>query len=121
MRFLAATLGLVGLVASAPAALSADMMGVPVASHCVYADNARLLSIPQNAALTSEVVRLMDEAVAVADDPRWVNSSRPAFVWASEAKAACGIAYGYLKAQYRDDEFLNKCECFHGRMVQYMN
>ena len=34
---------------------------------------------------------------------------------------ACGMAYGYLKTNYRDEDTLNKCECFHDRMVEYMN
>jgi len=84
------------------------------------ADGAKLLAIESNASLTTEVVRLMDEAVAVADSPQWINSGRPAFVWASEAKVACGKAYGYLRSEYRDEDYLNKCECFHARMVEYM-
>ena len=88
---------------------------------CKVAGNAALMSIETDAALTTEVVRLMDESVAVADSDRWIDSSRPAFTWASEAKVACGKAYGYLRGSYRDQEYLEKCECFHARMVQYMN
>jgi hypothetical protein len=73
------------------------------------------------AELKSEVVRLMDESVAVADSSEWINSSRPVFVWASEAKVACGKAYGYLRTNYKDEDTINKCECFHSRMVEYMN
>ncbi len=97
---------------------AADMGGYGI---CTAAGNSTLMSIETDAALTTEVIRLMDESVAVADSERWINSSRPAFVWASEAKVACGKAYGYLKASYRDQEYLGKCECFHARMVQYMN
>ncbi|WP_048649324.1 hypothetical protein [Nitratireductor soli] len=96
---------------------SADLS---VGGYCPVAGNAKLLSIDNNAALSTEVVRLMDEAVAVADSSQWINSGRPAFVWASEAKVACGKAYGYLRSEYRDEDYLNKCECFHARMVQYM-
>ncbi|MCV0395625.1 MAG: hypothetical protein K5872_17325 [Rhizobiaceae bacterium] len=103
-------------------ASAADLVvGIATVPYCALAQNARLLYVEDNVRLTSEVVRLMDEAVAVADSPRWIHSSRPAFVWASEAKVACGKAYGYLRSSYRDDEYLNKCECFHARMVQYMN
>jgi hypothetical protein len=90
-------------------------------SYCALASSSELISIPENSKLESEVIRLMDESVAVADSSEWVNSSRPAFVWASEAKVACGKAYGYLQSSYRDEEYINKCECFHERMVQYMN
>ena len=90
-------------------------------SQCALANTSELISIAEDSKLESEVIRLMDESVAVADSAEWINSSRPAFVWASEAKVACGKAYGYLQSSYRDDEYINKCECFHERMVQYMN
>lgn len=90
-------------------------------SYCALANTSDLISIPEDSKLESEVVRLMDESVAVADSSEWINSARPAFVWASEAKVACGKAYGYLQSSYRDDEYINKCECFHERMVHYMN
>ena len=121
MRRLAAMLAFAIPMAAAPAAQAADPIYSQPAGYCLQAENAQLLSIPDNARLSGEVVRLMDHAVAVSEDSRWVNSSRPVFVWASEAKTACGIAHGYLKTQTRDDEFLNKCECFHERMVSYMN
>lgn len=91
------------------------------ANQCQLATNSTLLSQTSNAALKEDVVKLMNEAVSVADDSQWINSRRPAFTWASEAKVACGKAYGYLKADYRDEDTINKCECFHSRMVQYMN
>lgn len=121
MRRLATMFSLAVIMAAIPAAQAADPVYSQPAGYCQLVGNAQLLSIPDNASLSTEVVRLMDHAVGVSQDARWVNSSRPVFVWASEAKAACGIAYGYLKTQHRDDEFLNKCECFHERMVQYMN
>jgi hypothetical protein len=106
------------LAGSAPA-LAADL-GEGYA-QCYLATGASLLSEPSNAALSDDVVRLMNEAVGVADDSRWINSRQPAFTWASEAKVACGKAYGYLKSNYRDDDTISKCECFHARMLQYMN
>jgi hypothetical protein len=90
-------------------------------NQCQLATSSTLLSEASNAALKEDVVKLMNEAVSVADDSQWISSRRPAFTWASEAKVACGKAYGYLKADYRDEDTLNKCECFHARMVQYMN
>ncbi|MCR4268054.1 hypothetical protein [Nitratireductor sp. ZSWI3] len=113
------TIGLAVIFATvfAGSAQSADLS---TGGYCPVAGNAKLLSIDSNATLTGEVVRLMDEAVAVADSSQWIHSGRPAFVWASEAKVACGKAYGYLKSDYRDEDYLNKCECFHARMVEYM-
>lgn len=100
-------------------ALAADPSGD--AGFCVLADGSNLITIESNADLQTQVVSMMDEAVAAANDPRWVDSGRPVFVWASEAKVACGKAYGYLKTNYRDEDYLNKCECFHNRMLEYMN
>lgn len=105
---------LVGSVAVQAADL--DMGG----AQCALATSSTLMSEPNDAVLTQSVVRLMNEAVGVADDSRWINSGQPAFTWASEAKVACGKAYGYLKASYRDEDMINKCECFHSRMIQYM-
>jgi hypothetical protein len=106
------------LACNAPV-LAADLGSGP--AQCYLATGASLLNQTSNAALSDDVVRLMNEAVGVADDARWINSRQPAFTWASEAKVACGKAYGYLKSNYRDDDWINKCECFHSRMLQYMN
>lgn len=89
--------------------------------QCVFVGSSDLMSIPTNAGLTEAVVLKMDEAIAVAASEEWIFSPRPAFLWASEAKVACGKAYGYLKNAYRDEEYINKCDCFHSRMLQYMN
>lgn len=102
-----------------PVAVQAADLGVGSA-QCVLSTSSTLISEPNDAALTQNIVQLMNEAVGVADDARWINSRQPAFTWASEAKVACGKAYGYLKASYRDEDTINKCECFHSRMVQYM-
>jgi len=112
-KFLAITV----IIAITPAH-AADLS---VYAQCTLAADSTLVGQQSNAVLIDEVVRLMNEAVGVADDPRWINSRQPAFTWASETKVACGKAYGYLKASYRDEDWLNKCECFHSRMLQYMN
>lgn len=96
---------------------AADLGG----GYCTVATDGRLWSLATNDELTSAVVALMDEAVAVSEDPRWANSSRPAFLWANEAKVACGKAYGYLRTSHRDQDNINRCECFHARMISYMN
>lgn len=114
---------LAGLCAAAFAgqAIAADLSTVPDADYCAVAGTSNLVLTENLAELKSEVVRLMDESVAVANSSEWINSSRPVFVWASEAKVACGKAYGYLKTSYKDEDTINKCECFHSRMVEYMN
>ncbi|MBZ9739217.1 MULTISPECIES: hypothetical protein [unclassified Mesorhizobium] len=100
---------------------AADIIGGSTADYCRTVGTSNLVLTENTVDLTTQVVKLMDESSAVASSPEWINSSRPVFVWASEAKVACGKAYGYLKTNYRDEDYLNKCECFHDRMVEYMN
>ncbi|MER8659328.1 hypothetical protein [Mesorhizobium sp. M0847] len=100
---------------------AADIIEGPVADYCRTVGTSDLVLNDNIVDLKTEVVKLMDESVAVANSSEWINSSRPAFIWASEAKVACGMAYGYLKTNYKDEDTLNKCECFHDRMVEYMN
>ena len=38
-----------------------------------------------------------------------------------EAAVLCGKAIGYLKSSTIDAQYINKCECFYDRMVQYLN
>ncbi len=106
---------------SAGSVVAADLPASAWVGYCRIAGTSNLLLTQDQSTLTSEVVRLMDEAIAVAASDQWVYSSRPAFVWASEAKVACGKAYGYLQSNYRDADNINRCECFHSRMVQYMH
>jgi len=102
-------------------AVAADLSTVPDADYCAVAGTSSLILTENMTDLKGEVVRLMDESVAVASSSEWINSSRPVFVWASEAKVACGKAYGYLRTNYRDEDTINKCECFYSRMVEYMH
>jgi hypothetical protein len=99
---------------------SADMVGELTTNYCAVASTSNLLMTEDDAQLKTEIVRLMDEAVLVAKSEEAINLSKPVFVWASEAKVACGKAYGYLQSNYREEDYINKCECFHERLVEYM-
>lgn len=90
-------------------------------NQCVPLQPAALLNISDVNSLTNEVVSMMNEAIQVAEDPEWTSYSRPAWTWATEASVACGKAYGYLRNAYRDEQYLNKCECFYERMQSFMN
>ncbi|RWE43371.1 MAG: hypothetical protein EOS78_04295 [Mesorhizobium sp.] len=109
------------LLLAGSAGFAADIIEGPTADYCRTVGTSNLVLTENTVDLTKQVVKLMDESIAVAKSPEWINSSRPVFVWASEAKVACGMAYGYLKTNYKDEDTLNKCECFHDRMVEYMN
>jgi hypothetical protein len=110
-------------LAAAGTALAADFAESPAAApvgQCI-AGHPVVLTGESNAELKSQVAGLMDEAIGVAESPAAIGSRRPVFLWASETKVACGKAYGYLRAGHQDAEYLYKCECFHARMVSYMN
>ncbi len=109
-------------VLSASTAFAADIIRdmTPVPS-CSEASTSALVATASDAELRGAIVDRMDQSVAVSGSDRWTHSSRPVFLWANEAKAACGIAYGYLKTSYRDEESIGKCGCFCDRMRHYMN
>lgn len=117
----AAVLGGFCAMGFAGATAAADLSTIPADDYCTVAGTSNLVLTENMTELRGEVVRLMDESVAVAKSNEWIYSSRPVFVWASEAKVACGKAYGYLRTNYKDEDTINKCECFHARMLQYMN
>ncbi|TGQ38663.1 hypothetical protein [Mesorhizobium sp. M00.F.Ca.ET.216.01.1.1] len=114
-------LGAALLLAVGSTSQAADIIEGRSVDYCRTVGTSNLVLTDNIVDLRTQVVKLMDESVAAANSPEWINSSRPVFVWASEAKVACGMAYGYLKTNYRDEDTLNKCECFHDRMVEYMN
>ncbi|NRP75897.1 hypothetical protein ILFOPFJJ_06821 [Ensifer psoraleae] len=111
------------IVLAASATHAADLVVdyVAGARQCDTLDASSLAAGQDITLLTKEVVSRMDQAVAVADDPRWISSTRPTFVWASEAKVACGKAYGYLQSGWRDEDYLAKCDCFHAKMLRFMH
>jgi hypothetical protein len=103
-------------------AFAADIIHdvTPVPS-CSAESTSALVATASDAELRGEIVDRMDQSVAASESDRWIHSSRPVFLWANEAKAACGIAYGYFKTSYRDEESIGKCGCFYDRMRHYMN
>ena len=112
---LAVTMG-IALTANA---LAADLTGAY--AQCIAAGNADLIQIEDRLVLQEQVDQRFVHAVEVADSEQYISSTRPTFVWASETKVACGKAIGYLKSSTIDAQYINKCECFYDRMVQYLN
>ncbi|RUU24839.1 hypothetical protein, partial [Mesorhizobium sp. M6A.T.Ce.TU.016.01.1.1] len=89
------------LLAVGSTGYAADIIDGPTGDYCRVVGTSNLVLNDNIVDLKQEVVKLMDESVAVANSSEWINSSRPVFVWASEAKVACGKAYGYLKTNYK--------------------
>lgn len=105
---------------------SAHAGGTFSSPYCIYvADAGELVSYDDTRALRDEVRMRFDHAVEVATDQRTIYSTSPLFVWASEAKASCAQAYGYLRKPWKWKKRPNyvtvqKCECFYERMTQYL-
>lgn len=70
----------------------------------------------QGSELRSEVERRYDAALAMTNNAAIVNANDPRYTWASEAKAQCGIAIGYLKSNTRDEVSLSKCALAYDMM-----
>lgn len=66
--------------------------------------------------LRSAVQMRYDAALALTNDPGIVNANDPRYIWASEAKAQCGIALGFLKSSTKDEVSLSKCAMAYDMM-----
>jgi hypothetical protein len=101
------------LVAGISAAGAADYRG---AAMCGVMGRSPILDLPSVGDMNAEVSRRLDISIQVASMPRTIDSTSTRFVWASETKAACGIAVGYFAGGEVNDEFVSKCDCFYRRM-----
>lgn len=75
-----------------------------------------ILDIGSKEAMRGEVERRYEAALQSTLAPDVVRANDERFVWASEAKVACGIAIGYLKTGTVHEESINKCDDFSRRM-----
>ncbi len=112
---LAVTMG----IALPAGAMAADLTGAY--AQCVAAENADLIQIENRSVLQEQIDQRFIHSVEVSASEEYISSTRPTFIWASETKIACGKAIGYLKSNTIDPQYINKCECFYDRMVQYLN
>lgn len=112
------------LAESPPTTKAADLYGGPNGrGTCPYVESANaLLRTGDIRVLRYELYRRYYHAIDVFHSA--VYSASPAFVWANETKIACAKAIGYLKlGHFRreiDVKMIQKCECFHARMVWYL-
>ena len=68
--------------------------------------------------LRGEVQTRYDAALAATNDASVVSAATNSYLWASEAKAQCGIALGFLKSNTKDDESLRRCDFAYGMMTR---
>jgi outer membrane protein OmpA-like peptidoglycan-associated protein len=66
--------------------------------------------------LKSEIGKRYDEALALTLDKAIEAADNPRFLWASQAKAQCGIALGFLKSGTKDPVSIGKCDDAYRRM-----
>ncbi len=59
--------------------------------------------------LRGEIQSRYDEALGLTNDPAIVAGDNNRFTWASQAKAQCGIALGFLKSGTKDPVSIGKC------------
>lgn len=68
-------------------------------------------------ALRPEIQSRYDAAIAQTRDAGVVSVNTPTFMWASQAKAQCGIALGFLKSGKKDAVSVGKCDEAYQRMT----
>lgn len=66
--------------------------------------------------LKGEIGRRYNDALALTQDQTVVAADNPRFLWASQAKAQCGIALGFLKSGTKDPVSIGKCDDAARRM-----
>jgi OmpA-OmpF porin, OOP family len=66
--------------------------------------------------LRSELDKRYNAAVQASQANDVVRAEDSRFLWASEAKAQCGIAIGFTKHAIKDADSINKCDSFSARM-----
>lgn len=67
-------------------------------------------------ALRNEVQTRYDAALTLTRDAGVVSADNPRYLWASQAKAQCGIALGFLKSGTKDPVSVGKCADAYARM-----
>ncbi|WP_172970178.1 OmpA family protein [Erythrobacter sp. THAF29] len=61
-------------------------------------------------ALEGAIQMRYDAALAATRDSSVISANDPRYIWATEAKAQCAIALGYLKSDTRDEPSISKCD-----------
>lgn len=108
-------------VGMAGQSLAADLDGyVAIGGRCLVSEDSALLQLTNTSTIRDEVRQRYEHASDIANSHRWIYSARPAFIWATEARQACGTAIGYLKSGHISEE-VGKCDCFYSRMLSHMN
>lgn len=68
--------------------------------------------------LRGELQTRYDAALAATNDSAVVSADDPRYIWASEAKAQCAIAIGFMKSSTKDETSIRKCGDAYARFTQ---
>lgn len=98
------------LVASVVAACA-----VPVMAYAQDAAPNALMQLDVSS-LRGEIQNRYNAALAATNDQSVVMANDNRFMWASQAKAQCGIALGFLKSSTKDAVSIGKCDDAYNRM-----
>lgn len=97
-------------------------LGVALAAVCwpglamAQAGTAEELLALDRGDLRDEIETRYDAALALTQDQAIVAANSNRFMWASQAKAQCGIALGFLKSGTKDPVSVGKCVDAYARM-----
>lgn len=83
-----------------------------------WAQSADELLAMDAGSLRGEMQTRYDAALALTNDGAIVGADNNRFMWASQAKAQCGIALGFLKSRTKDPVSVGKCVDAYNRMRQ---
>lgn len=117
------SLGLTLLVAGPASAVAADLggvEGVEAADTCFLMRRSPILDLASADEMEAEVANRYETALRVATDGATINSRSPRYVWSTGAKTACGKAIGYFHGREINEDMISKCDCYHGRMLNFM-
>lgn len=97
-------------------ALGLALAGAALPTQAMAQGSGEDLMALDTGALRGEIQMRYDAALALTRDTGVVSADNPRFLWASQAKAQCGIALGFLKSSTRDPVSIGKCADAHRRM-----
>jgi outer membrane protein OmpA-like peptidoglycan-associated protein len=85
-------------------------------AHAEAWQRSPLLGMSQSE-MRAQIDQRFDAAVKASQDPQIVGAPDGRYYWAQAAKAACGIAIGYLKAGQVDEDSVDKCDAYSKLMT----
>jgi OmpA-OmpF porin, OOP family len=93
------------------------MLGGAAQAAAQNVPRSPILDLGSVSAMRGEVTKRYDAALQATLAQEVVRANDERYVWASEAKVACGIAIGYLKTSTIHQDSINKCDDFSRRMT----